>query len=72
MSGKIRNPEHRCKICGGKCNKRMRYCKLCAKERHAAKVAKEIIDAAFIAPRHSPIVDAFGFGAFMAPKESHD
>ena len=29
MSGKIRNPERRCKICGGKCNKRMRYCKLC-------------------------------------------
>jgi hypothetical protein len=37
MSGKIRNPERRCKICGGKCNKQMRYCKLCAKERKAAK-----------------------------------
>ena len=33
MSGKIRNPARRCKICGGKCKKRMRYCKLCAKER---------------------------------------
>ena len=33
MSGKIRNPERRCKICGGKCEKQMRYCKLCAKER---------------------------------------
>lgn len=32
MSGKTRNPERRCKICGGKCNKRMRYCKLCARE----------------------------------------
>lgn len=32
MSGKIRNPTRRCKICGGKCNKQMRYCKLCAKE----------------------------------------
>ena len=33
MSGKIRNPARRCKICGGKCKKQMRYCKLCAKER---------------------------------------
>lgn len=32
MSGKIRNPERRCKICGGKCNKRMRYCPTCARE----------------------------------------
>ena len=32
MSGKIRNPERRCKICGGKCKRRMRYCKLCARE----------------------------------------
>ena len=32
MSGKIRNPERRCKICGAKCEKRMRYCKLCARE----------------------------------------
>ena len=32
MSGKIRNPARRCKICGGKCKKQMRYCKLCAKE----------------------------------------
>lgn len=32
MSGKIRNPERRCKICGGKCNKRMRYCVACARE----------------------------------------
>lgn len=37
MSGKIRNPGRRCKICGGKCNKQMRYCKLCARERKAAK-----------------------------------
>lgn len=36
MSGKIRNPERRCKICGGKCGKQMRYCKLCARERKAA------------------------------------
>ena len=33
MSGKTRNPERRCKICGGKCNKRMRYCPTCARER---------------------------------------
>ena len=33
MSGKIRNPERRCKICGNKCEKQMRYCKLCARER---------------------------------------
>ena len=33
MSGKIRNPARRCKICGGKCEKRMRYCKPCAKVR---------------------------------------
>lgn len=32
MSGKTRNPERRCKICGGKCNKRMRYCPTCARE----------------------------------------
>ena len=32
MSGKIRNPERRCKICGNKCEKQMRYCKLCVRE----------------------------------------
>lgn len=32
MSGRARNPERRCKICGAKCEKRMRYCKLCARE----------------------------------------
>lgn len=32
MSGKIRNPEKRCRICGGKCEKRMRYCRACARE----------------------------------------
>ena len=32
MSGKIRNPERKCKICGGKCERTMRYCKLCARE----------------------------------------
>jgi hypothetical protein len=37
MSGKIRNPERRCKICGGKCNKRMRYCPTCARERKNQK-----------------------------------
>jgi predicted amidophosphoribosyltransferase len=31
MSGKIRNPERRCKICGNKCEKVMRYCKACAR-----------------------------------------
>ena len=38
MSGKIRNPERRCKLCGGKCNKRMRYCVACAIQRKAARV----------------------------------
>ena len=33
MSGKIRNPARRCKICGGKRKKQFRYCKLCTKER---------------------------------------
>ena len=33
MSGKVRNPARRCKICGGKCKKQFRYCKLCTKER---------------------------------------
>lgn len=32
MSGKIRNPGRRCKICGNKCERTMRYCKLCARE----------------------------------------
>ena len=29
---KIKNPERRCRICGGKCKRVMRYCKLCARE----------------------------------------
>ena len=33
VRGKIRNPARRCKICGGKCKKQFRYCKLCTKER---------------------------------------
>lgn len=37
MSGKIRNPTQRCKICGAKCNKRMRYCVACAIQRKAAR-----------------------------------
>ena len=41
MSGKIKNPSRRCRICGGKCKKVMRYCKLCAKERKAAKEGVE-------------------------------
>lgn len=32
MSGKIRNPGRRCKICGNRCERRMRFCKLCARE----------------------------------------
>ena len=32
MSGKIRNLERRCKICGNRCEKQMRYCKLCYRE----------------------------------------
>lgn len=30
---KVKNPKCRCRICGGKCKKQMRYCKLCARER---------------------------------------
>lgn len=37
MSGKIRNPAQHCKICGAKCNKRMRYCVACAIQRKAAR-----------------------------------
>ena len=29
---RVKNPNRRCRICGGKCEKRMRYCKLCARE----------------------------------------
>lgn len=36
MSGKVRNPSRRCKICGAKCEKRMRYCTACATQRKAA------------------------------------
>lgn len=35
---KVKNPQRRCRICGNKCEKRMRYCKLCARERKAARV----------------------------------
>ena len=44
MSGKIRNPERRCKICGNRCEKRMRYCKLCARD------VKEIRTKNFTSP----------------------
>ena len=37
MIGKVKNPAGRCRICGAKCEKQMRYCKLCARERKAAK-----------------------------------
>lgn len=30
--GKVKNPERRCRICGAKCEKVMRYCKRCARE----------------------------------------
>ena len=39
MSGKIRNPTRRCKACGNKCSKRMRYCKLCAAEIHKERAS---------------------------------
>lgn len=29
---KVKNPKRRCRICGNKCEKQMRYCKLCARE----------------------------------------
>jgi hypothetical protein len=38
MSGKIRNPERKCKMCGAKCEKQMRYCVACAIQRKAARV----------------------------------
>lgn len=37
MSGKVKNPARRCRTRGAKCEKQMRYCKLCARERKAAK-----------------------------------
>lgn len=40
---RVKNPSRRCRICGGKCEKVMRYCKLCAKERKAAKEGEEKI-----------------------------
>ena len=30
---KVKNPERKCRICGNRCEKQMRYCKLCARER---------------------------------------
>lgn len=39
MSGKIRNPERKCKMCGAKCEKQMRYCVACAIQRKAARVS---------------------------------
>ena len=38
MSGRIRNPAQRCKICGAQCSKRMRYCVACAIQRKAARI----------------------------------
>ena len=34
---KIKNPERRCRICGGKCERVVRYCKLCARERKSIR-----------------------------------
>lgn len=31
MSNKPKNPRRRCRICGGRCEKQMRFCKLCAR-----------------------------------------
>ena len=42
---KVKNPERKCRICGNKCEKQMRYCKLCARE------VKEIRAKNFTAPR---------------------
>lgn len=28
---KVKNPERKCRICGNRCEKQMRYCKLCAR-----------------------------------------
>ena len=42
MSGRIRNPARRCKICGGKCKKQFRYCKLCTKERKRLVVIDDL------------------------------
>lgn len=32
MKGKVKNPARKCRICGGECEKTMRYCKACARE----------------------------------------
>lgn len=29
---KVKNSQRRCRICGNRCEKQMRYCKLCARE----------------------------------------
>ena len=29
---KVKNPERKCRVCGNRCEKQMRYCKLCARE----------------------------------------
>lgn len=29
---KVKNPSRKCRICGAKCEKQMRFCKLCARE----------------------------------------
>ena len=34
---KIKNRERKCRICGARCEKLMRYCKACARVRKAAK-----------------------------------
>lgn len=39
MSGRTRNTERRCKMCGARCEKVMRYCKKCARERKANRAA---------------------------------
>ncbi len=41
---KIKNPARECCICGNRCEKQMRYCKLCARE------VKEIRVKNFTAP----------------------
>jgi len=53
MSNKPKNPRRRCRICGNRCEKVMRYCKACARaiKEDRARTRKQL---------HSPIVGRDG------------
>lgn len=63
MSGKVRNPARRCRICGARCEKQMRYCKLCARERKAAGLPPERVR---IAADGTRIISRGNCGGYVA------